>query len=247
MPQMTKHSKIKLLLFSGGSLVGRNILDMLSDRRQSVKVIAANSDTESPTLYEFDTVYHTPTTLGEQDKFEEQLHRIIKDEKPGLILSCRDDDVIFLAGLKERNSSLAKQIVCGNLQTALAMYDKFKSWEFAHKYHLPFAPTISSSSEGLVLEFADKYGFPLLAKPRIGFASRGVFIINNNQQLSEIIKKENYIVQKFLGDAQKIHSYLDGLRTSVCRCIIRLRESSTPYKSGFLKRGDQPAGFAVRM
>jgi len=211
---MTTHSKIKLFLLSGGSLVGRNILDMLAERRQAVKLIATNSETASPTLYEFDTVYHTATTLGNSDKFEQQLLQIIKVEEPDLILPCRDDDLIFLADLKERNSILSEKIVSGNSRTAKAMYDKFKSWEFAREYDLPFAPTAPTSSKRLLFELADKYGFPLLAKPRVGFASRGVFIINNKRQLSAISEKENYIVQKFLGDAKKIHSYLDEVKNT---------------------------------
>lgn len=214
MSQMPRHSKIKLLLLSGGSLVGHNILDMLANRRQEVHLIATNSETDSPTLYEFDTVYHTPTTLGEPSKFEQKLLRIIDDEKPDLILPCRDDDVVFLADLKERKPDLAEIMVCGNLSTAQAMYDKFKSWQFSKEFDLLFAPTVSTSSGELVFEFSDEHGFPLLAKPRIGYASRGVFIINNKEQLSEIIKKENYIIQKFFGNTEKIQSYLEGIKNT---------------------------------
>lgn len=209
---MPRHSKIKLLLLSGGSLVGRNILDMLANRRQKVDLIATNSETDSPTLYEFDTVYHTPTTLGETGKFEQKLLQIIDDENPDLILPCRDDDVVFLADLKERKPDLAEMMVCGNLRTAQAMYDKFRSWEFSQEFDLPFAPTITTSSGDSVFEFAAEYEFPLLAKPQIGFASRGVFLITNNEQLSEIIKRENYIIQKFLGNTEKIRSYLEGIK-----------------------------------
>lgn len=200
---------ISLLLLSGASLVGRNILDMLADRRHEVHLIATNSETDSPTLYDFDTVYRTSTTLGDPDKFEKKILEIIEIENPDLIIPCRDDDVIFLADLKERRHDLEDRIVCGNLSAAHIMYDKFKSWEFSREVGLPFAPTVDTSIAKKVFKFALEQGFPLLAKPRTGFASRGIFIISNERQLSEIAKKKNYIIQKFLGDPEIVSTFLE--------------------------------------
>lgn len=207
-----KQSKIKLLLLSGGSLVGRNVLDMASNRRESVQLIATNSDTKSPTIYEFDKVYLTPTTLGEPDEFEKRVLHIIEGEKPDLIIPCRDDDVIFLANLKERRPDLSDKMVCGNLRTAGSIYDKLKSWEFSVQHDLPFVPTVSNKSEAEVFEFLNRYGFPLLAKPRKGFASKGIYILNRERHLKNILEKQDYVVQKFLGDREIIRSFFDDLR-----------------------------------
>lgn len=212
MSQKRKRSKIKLLLLSGGSLVGRNILDLVADRRGSVHLIATNSEADSATLYEYDTVYLTPTTAGEPIKFEQRVLQIIEEEKPDLVIPCRDDDVIFLANLKEKRPDLSEQLVCGSLRTAEAMYDKYKSWEFAVEFNLPFVPTVSNRSEEEVFEFLSFYGFPLLAKPRIGFASRGIYILNNERHVKHILQKEKYVIQKYLGNPATIRTFLEDVQ-----------------------------------
>lgn len=214
MRDLKHQQKIKLLLLSGASLVGRNILDMLTDRRNEVQLIATNSIIDDPTLYEFDKVYKTSITLGDSNQFEKKVLGIVDTEQPDLIIPCRDDDVIFLAGLRDRRPDLAHRIVCGNSDTAQATYDKYESWNFSRNYDLPFVPTMTNPSDEQALEFVRRYGFPLLAKPKTGFASRGVFIICNESQLLLLAKDTNYIIQKFLGEQEIINRYLDTLKTT---------------------------------
>lgn len=98
-------NKVRLLLISGGSLVGHNILDALADRRHEVHLIATNSRAEALSLYDFDTVYLTPTTLGDPMAFETRIMDVIAQEQPDLVIPCRDDDILFLAELGVRRPS----------------------------------------------------------------------------------------------------------------------------------------------
>src|SRR5687768_7104113 len=99
-------NRIRLLLLSGGSLVGQNILDALADRRQAVHLIATNSVPDDAPLFSCDKVYLSPTTTGDPQGFERLVREIIATEQPDLVIPCRDDDTVFLAGLRGRHPEL---------------------------------------------------------------------------------------------------------------------------------------------
>lgn len=208
---MSRSHKIKILLISGGSLVGANFLDMCTGRREQFYLIATNSKAEVPTLFEFDAVYLTPPTLSKSDSFEKKILEIISLEKPDLILPCRDDDIIFLAGLKVRRPEMSDFILCGNMYTALAICDKFLSWKFSQKNKLPFVPTTEASRFEKLIDFANEHHFPLIAKPRYGYASRDIRILMHDAQLKQYSGREEYIIQKFIGAEESFTGYSEDL------------------------------------
>ena len=50
----------RILLLSGGCLVGQNVLACLAERRASLHLAATNSTAAEAALYDFDAVYLTP-------------------------------------------------------------------------------------------------------------------------------------------------------------------------------------------
>ncbi len=203
-----------LLLLSGGSIIGQNILDVLSERRQNIRLIATNSDPEALPLADFDKVYLSPTTLQNTESLEPLLIDIIQHESPDLVIPCRDDDVLFLAEFKEKHPELKTQYLCGNVDTARAVVDKNRSYEFAQKYHLPLAPSVPTGDSQAALAFAKDHGYPLLAKPHMGFASRGIYFVLNQDQLLKASAQEDYLLQQYLGDPQDIFDYMNHLHST---------------------------------
>lgn len=155
-----------MLIMSGGSLVGQNVLDALADRRAGVKLVATNSVATDISLFDFDAAYLVPPTLDDPPAFETRFLDILAEEDPHLVVPCRDDDVVFLADQRERRPELADRLLCGDSDAARATCDKVASWRFARDNGLPFAPS--------------------LAKPRRGYASRGVFLVVDEVQLSPV-------------------------------------------------------------
>lgn len=193
-------------------MVGHNILDCLAQRREQFEIIATNSEAEAPGIFQFDRLYLSPTTCGNPAGFEALVLKLLEQEAPDLVIPCRDDDILFLAQLREKHPELAPKLLCGSVQTAAAMCDKYLSWEFSQAHNLPFAPTLATPAEATVAQaFARTYGFPLLAKPRQGFAGHGVFFILNEAQLQRAIEREQLVIQKFLGDPQILQHYLDEI------------------------------------
>ena len=196
---------------SGGNQVGQNILDALAERRSGLKLVATNTVATDISLFNFDAVYLTPATRGAPAAFERRFSEILALENPDLVIPCRDDDVAFLADYKERRPELAKGFLCGNRFTAEAACDKWLSWQFSVERGLPFAPTVATPAGNQAEAFASEHGFPLVAKPRRGFASRGIYLVCNEAQLRRAAAQDGYVIQKYLNDPSIMAAHLRSI------------------------------------
>lgn len=189
--------KLKLLMLSGGSLVGRNILDSLIKRRSFFELIALNSVANEPSLFEYDKVFLSPSLVEKPHEFESLFLEVVGEEKPDLVIPCRDEDVAFLSKLKARDLALPTLFLCGSSKVAHSFLDKWASWEFSQALGLPFAPTLNSdASPESVKTFLESEALPLIAKPRRGFGSLGVFLITQESQLRQVLERDDYVIQK---------------------------------------------------
>jgi len=205
--------KPTLLLMSGACLVGQNVYTCLTPHRNALRLVATNSEAKEPTLFDFDAVYLTPPTQGSSAVFNRRFTEILELESPLLIIPCRDEDILVLAQIRERcPASERRKLLCGNVETASVMLDKLQSWHFSVEHGLPFAATIAMDAPLDQLKaFAERHGYPLLAKPREGFASRGVFLILNQEQLARATRHRGHLLQEYLGHPEPVLDYATGV------------------------------------
>ncbi len=201
--------KIKIVLLSGGSLVGRNILDSLYQRRSSLELIAMNSVAQEPSLFEFDKVFLSPSLIENPIEFADFFLKVIGQEKPHLVVPCRDEDVAFLSRIAGEGFPSSISFLCGPSSIAQAFLDKWASWQFSRALDLPFAPTLNMDAEDQSkIDFIAEHKFPMIAKPRKGFGSLGVFLVTEESQLENLKHREDYIIQKYLGNPLVVSDYL---------------------------------------
>jgi hypothetical protein len=211
--------KVKILITSVGSLVGQNIQDVLEfpefRRRELVELIGTNSIASSPNNFRCDKCYLVSNT--NTIDFINEIKYILKKEQPDLILSGRDEDSETLALLLHENDELPGRTPYGKPITLKYALDKGETSLFCKKHNLPFAETFCLGKSGGLDElavFAEKYKYPLIAKPIQGFASKGVFFVRKWKEVLEISNLQNYLFQEYLGDATKLEKYftqMDGL------------------------------------
>lgn len=196
----------RILLLSGTSLVGRNVLECLAGRRASVEVAVTTSAPDEPAAFEFDAAYLTPEVRRDPDEFAARLREIMAHFEADLVIPCRDDDVSYLATMRIREPAMARRLLCGDAAVAAAMLDKGESARFSKLNGLPFVPTLSSGCDfDTARRFAAEHGFPLIGKPRHGYASHGVRIILDERQLEHAFSQPDYVIQECLGGAERIH------------------------------------------
>jgi hypothetical protein len=204
-------AKLTLLILSVGTQVGQNVLTTLARRRGDLALIGTSSVSHEPAVFDCDAVYLVPPTAAEPAAFERRLLDIMPRERVDLVIPCRDDDIVFLAALRDRRSDLAPRLLCGSAGAAQVIADTWLSAEFCTRHGLPFAPSIANGVAHERAEFARQHGFPLVAKPRRGYASQDVYLISNDAQFERTLAGEGWIVQKYLGDPRSVAEYLEGI------------------------------------
>ncbi len=228
---------MKLLITSVGSLLGQNILDSIESRRNLIRVVGMNTIVENPRNFRCDTVYLVHKTNS--DKFLEDFTTIVEKEKPDFILPGRDEDCIFLSDFKSNHpEKFGKKIPFGNSLIPIVMFDKYQSHLFCKTNQLAFANsylyTEENDREGLN-DFIDKQGFPLLVKPREGFASQGVHFVLNNDQVSELVREGEVLFQEYLGNPDEIFKHKNLFKKGY-HCFSRYqKKNNMPHKQSYLR------------
>ncbi|TDH34308.1 hypothetical protein E2A64_16690 [Pseudohoeflea suaedae] len=208
---MAGSEKATLLLLSGGSLVGQNVVQAIADRRDDVHLIATNSTARAPSLLDFDEVHLLPTTRDHENAVLDRIIDIVRSTRIDLIVPCRDDDVLACARLVERAPELRSKTLAGSVETAEAMLDKHESWAFSQKYRLPFAASVLLDAPDLAERLNGPASFPLIVKPRSGFASHSATIVNDMSQLLGMAPNSELVAQEFLGDPARVTAYMSSV------------------------------------
>ena len=203
-----------MLITSVGSLVGTNILDVLESqvcrRRERVYVVGTNSLVHSPNNFRCDACYRVPNTASSD--FISRMVDIIRKEEPDIILSARDADTEVMARLMHAHPQLKGKLPYGELKTLTYALNKWETWLFTQKHSLPFAGTFVMGKSGgkhELKQFADLVGYPMIAKPIQGFASKGVFFVRDWDDAKQLAALEDYIFQEYLGKPNAMDSYFE--------------------------------------
>jgi len=206
------NNQFKLLLLSGGSLVGQNIVAALSSRRGQCLLMSMNSKADEPAIFDYDETYLAPPLVDNKEAFQTFFEDILVRVKPDVVIPCRDEDVAFLAEMASQRPELRHQLLCGDIDIARSMLDKASSWTFSKAHGLPFAAVIETNANIKEIHaFVAEHGLPILAKPRKGFASQGVRILSEQVQLEALIGRDDYILQRYLGDPAIVAEYSSQL------------------------------------
>jgi len=202
---------LTLLLLSGGGHTGANIMATLIARRESLRLVATSDIAHEPSLFAFDAVYLAPMLAEDPEAFERRILDIIEREQPQLVVPCRDEDVQWLAGLRERRPDLATRLLCGNRDVAEVVNDKWLSYEFCRRHGLPFAESLLLDASVETSGFVAQVGLPLVAKPRHGVNAAGILLLTTSAQVDRARLLHDYVLQQYLGDAGALHHYVQSV------------------------------------
>ena len=215
-----------LLVTSGGSLVGRAILDVLEPRRADLRVIAINSDLDAPHVQRFDRVDRV-SPLSSPD-FTRELVDVVERERPDLILAGRDDDVVLLAGLAGDGRIDHRLLASGPLPLARVLRDTAGTAAWAASRSLPFVPTVSlgqAQSRESLMSLASSGGPPWIVKPACGQGSRDVSVVTDLEGLLAAANQQGFVAQPLLrpvdvGQRMGPWSYEDQGWEADCQVVL---------------------------
>lgn len=184
-----------------------------------------------------DKHYILPDILSIKVKDEywiKNILRIIKLEKINILFIGVDFELAILAKYKnliEKKTNC--KIVVSNLEVINIGDDKYLTYKFLKKNSFNHPKTFLSKDIDLALK---KLSFPMIIKPRKGFRSINVFLVNTEKELRQKIKFINKpIIQEYIGNKNSEYTcgtiFFDGKvkKSIVLRRDLKDGHTSTTY------------------
>lgn len=197
-PSMNSDVGALLILGVGGN-VSQGILKALAASSLKVRTIGACISAKSTGLYLCDEAVISP--LANDEHFVDWLIDVCNQHSVSGILSGVEPVLSVLSSQKQRieSATSAKIVVSGPEQIEMCA-DKLYVTQWLEKSGLNFPKYADSADDSAVNALLSECGYPLFAKPRDGKGSEGIFRIGTDETLQIATRKENYVIQEYLGD-----------------------------------------------
>jgi carbamoyl-phosphate synthase large subunit len=225
----------RVLITGIGGNVGQGVLKALRAGRESYHIVGIDMEPLSAGFSLVDSYYQTPRT-GDV-AFQKALEVIIRDEGMEAVYVCSPTELEFFASRKEElERELGISVLVNPLPVVHIGSDKLKTAEFLRDNGFCFPETVSASDDNGIEALIAKHGLPVIAKPRAGFSSRNVFLVDSREKLrAAATLVPDLIVQRYLPDdrAEDTAATLSGADQKVRALIVFRRDliQGTTYRT----------------
>lgn len=174
-----------------GSGVGQSVISSLNLSRLPIYTVGLGTNPFAFGAYECDTYDYTKS-IYETDYIDNLLEVCVK-HRIELIIPGLDDEVLLFSKNIDRFNNANIKVICPRTELVGICRDKEKMSYELNRIANNFVKSINKNTlKEDVASGSVKY--PFIAKPRDGFASRGIEIIKNEADLHRI--SENHILQE---------------------------------------------------
>ncbi len=174
-----------------GSGVGQSVINSLRLSSLPLKTIGLGTNPFAYGAYDCD-VYDYTSSIYEQ-RFVENLIEKCQEHKVDLIIPGLDDEALIYAQNFDKFKSAGIRTICSGAELISICRDKDRMSKELSKVADFFVKCYDKNTLEHDIETGD-ITFPFIVKPRGGFASRGIQIIRDNNDLNKI--DEDHIIQE---------------------------------------------------
>lgn len=194
-----KKDPLTVLVLGVGGNVSQGILKALACSRLHCRVVGACTSASAFGLYTVDAAYVSPPASAHE--FIDWLLRVCREEHVDVVLSGVEPVLDVLERHQDAIRELTGAVCIINAREAMNIgADKVHTCEWLRDEGLPYpAFALGEDADGLA-KLVAACGYPLIAKPRLGKGSQGIFIVRNEADLVRVRQTQGYVVQELLGD-----------------------------------------------
>lgn len=189
---------ITALVLGVGGNVSQGIVKALGLMDPSPRIVAACVSEHSAGLYLGDAAYISP--YADDPGFIDWLFETCSREGVDVVLSGVEEVLEAIAPdasrLREETGAVA---IVSPLDVLEIGRDKLRTAAWLREHGMPAPETVESDDRDAVSAIVEEFGFPLIAKPRLGKGSGGVITVNTSTELDCVMEKTGYVVQEHLG------------------------------------------------
>jgi len=208
------NKKIKILVIPAGSRIAIGIIKFLT-REKNISVISADTDKLAPGLYLSDKGYLI-SPFFEENKFFNEVMKIIKKEKIDIIIPALDSLLVKFAEHKKFFDNLSVKVLMSPPETIFLTRDKWQMYNFL-KNTIPLPKSWIDKKDINI-------SYPLFIKPRDGSGSINSFKVESEEELNFYCKKiKNPIIQEYLEGREYTVDCLADMRGKILFSIPRIR------------------------
>jgi carbamoyl-phosphate synthase large subunit len=233
---MTSH---RVLITGIGGNVGQGVLKALRASGRAFHVTGIDMEALSAGFSLVDRYYQTPRT-GDP-AFYNKFEAIAREAALEAVYVCSPAELEFFAVHKGKlEEELGLSIFVNPPAVVRIGSDKLETADFLRDAGFPFPETVPGTDEEGIERLIERHGFPLIAKPRAGFSSRNVFLVNSPQEiLAASVLVPDLVVQQYLPDSKSEYTAatLSGSDKKVRALIILRRDllQGTTYRTELIE------------
>ncbi len=186
----------RVLITSIGSGSGLAALQSCRTGGGDWRLVGLNSIADAPGMALADRAFLTPP-VSDREAYRDRLLDIVRTERPRLVVPGRDGDLPALLPLRDDLAREGAFLLAGSEAAVAIAGDKYLTANALRPLGVDFVETAASLAEACTL--AGRFGYPLLAKPREGNASRGLRLVMSEAELASVFDApEPMAVQEYL-------------------------------------------------
>jgi carbamoyl-phosphate synthase large subunit len=225
----------RILVTGAGGNIGQGVLKSLSACGLASWVVATDANPLSLGLFEVDRSYAVPkaSAPGFLDAFVD----ILCVERIQLVFVCADTEILPVSRLRERiEAASGARVLVSAPDVVARCADKWLTAQWFARVGLPHPRTALADDAAGIADIVTSCGFPVVVKPRLGYASRGLTIAGNRAALAAaaaVLGREG-VVQEHLSDSSCEHTAatFSSRPGAAEACIVMRREllQGTSYR-----------------
>lgn len=225
----------RILITAIGGNVGQGVLKSLRAGRERYHLVGIDMEPLSAGFSLVDSYYQTPRT-GDV-AFQKAFEVIVRDEAIEAVYVCSPSELEFFANHKEElEHRFGITILVNPLHVVRIGSDKLMTAEFLRDNGFNFPETVAGSDDNGIELLIAKHGLPVIAKPRVGFSSRNVFLLDSREKIRAVATLvPDLIIQQYIPDdrAEYTAATLSGADKKVRALIVLRRDliQGTTYRT----------------
>ena len=196
-----------MLVTASGGIVSQGIVkslklsNMKKDHRVMYGIVTTDINAQAAGLYRSDSGIVVPSPSSSD--YVDSIIKICNEKNIRAIFVGSTEELLPIEYAKEKIEKETSAVILINTMDVISMtIDKWKTFEFLKKNNLPCAESSLPENQE---DFIERFGFPLVVKPREGYGSLHFYIVNNRYEIRQAISA----IQK-TGWHPIIQEYLDG-------------------------------------
>lgn len=186
---MTENKKV-IGICSIGSGVGQSVITSCNATSLPIKTIGLGNNPLAYGQYECDDYAYIPSYY--QKEYLNQLIEICKDKKIDLLIPGHDDEAQILAANATEFKKINVDVLASSVELINICRSKDKLGEFFIEAKDLFVKSYTYDEIVNANKFSSKLNFPLIAKPKNGYASRDIYIVQSIKDVERLGNKLIY-------------------------------------------------------